>query len=82
MRYRKPIAGARTLAGCAIELSRERLHATLRGQRSMLTVPGIIERFDAYWTSVDADLGAAVSGQGGPGQSQPGQSRPAALSAM
>ena len=53
--------------------SRDRLHATLRGQRSLLTVPGIIERFDAYWTSVDADLGAAVSGQSGAGQSQPGQ---------
>jgi catalase len=43
------------------DAARERLLATLRGQRVQLTVSGITDRFDAYWSLVDPRLGASVA---------------------
>ena len=42
------------------DASKERFLSTLAGQYGSLTVDGIKERFLSYWTSVDADLGAAL----------------------
>lgn len=43
------------------EAARTRFLTTLRGQRALLTVAGIVERFDAYWSSVDPELGDLVA---------------------
>ncbi|HUX70884.1 MAG TPA: catalase [Cellulomonadaceae bacterium] len=42
------------------DAARARFLETLTGQGRALTVPGIVERFLGYWSSVDADLGAAL----------------------
>ncbi|MGV8965486.1 MAG: catalase [Cellulomonas sp.] len=42
------------------DAAKARFVATLTGQGSSITIPGIRERFFAYWTSVDAELGATL----------------------
>ena len=42
------------------DAAKARFVATLTGQGSSITIPAIRERFFAYWTSVDAGLGATL----------------------
>ncbi|WP_407342467.1 catalase [Pengzhenrongella phosphoraccumulans] len=42
------------------DAAKARFVATLTGQGASITIPAILERFFAYWTNVDADLGATL----------------------